>query len=146
MPGYGPDGAFYTLPRDLIRWCGYTDLGSNHALKFVSFNPDISLNPQYEPIRSMLPILRFGALVPHLNPKGGACGGAVHFNTAAVRAVDAISAAHCKQLGIPYAGDYPRWDVVKWAPFTLSPSLLCDPQKGGCGDHGHIIDGRWKGC
>lgn len=39
--------------------------------------------------------------------------------------------------------DSPRWQVVTWEPLTLSPSVLCDPEKGGCGLHGHIREGRW---
>jgi hypothetical protein len=39
--------------------------------------------------------------------------------------------------------DRPRWQVVTWDPLTLSPSILCDPEMGGCGLHGHIREGRW---
>lgn len=35
------------------------------------------------------------------------------------------------------------WAVVQREPLTLSPSLHCDPVRGGCGAHGFIHDGRW---
>jgi len=40
--------------------------------------------------------------------------------------------------GNPEQEGRPRWNVGRWEPLTLAPSLLCH-----CGDHGFIIDGRW---
>ena len=37
----------------------------------------------------------------------------------------------------------PSWQVESWDPLTLSPSILCAPDKGGCGMHGYIQEGRW---
>ncbi len=39
--------------------------------------------------------------------------------------------------------DNQYWAVESWEPLTVSPSLLCTPDKGGCGDHGFIKQGRW---
>lgn len=36
-------------------------------------------------------------------------------------------------------GDFQSWQVESEEPLTLSPSILCR----GCGDHGHIRDGKW---
>lgn len=36
------------------------------------------------------------------------------------------------------------WSVVCVDPLTLSPSLYCDPARGGCGAHGFVRDGRWS--
>ncbi len=36
------------------------------------------------------------------------------------------------------------WSVVCADPLTLSPSLYCDPARGGCGAHGFVQDGRWS--
>jgi hypothetical protein len=40
--------------------------------------------------------------------------------------------------------DGETWAVVQREPLTLSPSLHCDPARGGCGAHGHVRDGRWS--
>ena len=39
--------------------------------------------------------------------------------------------------------DDARWDVLSREPLTLSPSLHCDPSRGGCGAHGFVRDGVW---
>ena len=35
--------------------------------------------------------------------------------------------------------NYQCWDVLSVEPLTLSPSI----KRRGCGDHGHIKQGRW---
>lgn len=66
-----------------------------------------------------------GADVKHLTPGGKPCTGWVAFD-------------------VPAHGRLPadrKWQVESWEPLTLSPSLLC-----GCGDHGHVVQGRWVPC
>lgn len=43
------------------------------------------------------------------------------------------------------AASRPRWQLLnaELASLHMEPSLLCSPDKGGCGDHGFIRDGRW---
>jgi hypothetical protein len=36
-----------------------------------------------------------------------------------------------------------RWSVVTSSPLTLTPSLHCDKNRGGCGAHGFVTSGRW---
>lgn len=36
------------------------------------------------------------------------------------------------------------WTVVAVEPLTLSPSLYCDPSRGGCGTHGFVRNGAWS--
>ena len=40
--------------------------------------------------------------------------------------------------------DGQTWAVEQREPLTLSPSLHCDPARGGCGAHGFVRDGRWS--
>ena len=37
----------------------------------------------------------------------------------------------------------PWWTVRSWDPLTIEPSVLCSLEKGGCGEHGFIRQGRW---
>lgn len=39
--------------------------------------------------------------------------------------------------------DRPTWQVHSIEPLHIEPSVLCAPDKGGCGTHGWIRDGRW---
>lgn len=48
-------------------------------------------------------------------------------------------------------GDGARWRVESGDPgrpssLTLSPSILHDPAKGGCGWHGYLREGRFSPC
>jgi hypothetical protein len=98
------------------------DLGDDHALAFTSWKPDRELNPQYADLPD---VERVGALVRHKRPDGGDCWSAVHFdNPVAWRVFNPQSI----------------WTVESWEPLTLRPSLLCRV----CGDHGWIVQGRWK--
>ena len=63
----------------------------------------------------------------HLTKCGAWCRGWVSFNGSAWR------------RGFR-SGD--GWNVVQRDPLTLSPSLLCR----ACGDHGHIVNGKWVPC
>ena len=127
-------------PKDLVDHEGWTDLGDNHAFKYFRWAPDRELNPQYEGIAD---VPRFGATVAHLKPDGSPCLEAVHFDLPEVHAVEEASKRYCLANGIPYGEHYPCWQVQSWEPLTLSPSLLCNPVKGGCGDHGFIKAGKW---
>lgn len=39
--------------------------------------------------------------------------------------------------------DRATWTVVQREPLTITPSLFCDPGRGGCGMHGWVRDGAW---
>lgn len=36
------------------------------------------------------------------------------------------------------------WTVTRRDPLSLSPSVHCDPARGGCGMHGFITDGIYR--
>jgi hypothetical protein len=38
----------------------------------------------------------------------------------------------------------PTWTVNSLDPLDLDPSLLCAPERGGCGDHGYYKAGHWR--
>jgi hypothetical protein len=105
------------------------DLGHGHDLRFLAWQPDRDLNPQYAHLPD---VERYGAIVSHeLRPddqlaecqERGRCEGAVTFNGPV-------------QAELEHGRDC--WDVQSWEPLTCSPSLLCH-----CGDHGFIQQGRW---
>lgn len=97
------------------------DLGDGHTLRWIEWDPDPELNPQY----ADLPPEEFhhGAIVSHTKPDGSYCEGAVTLDSPRSRRI---------------TGPHAFWTVQSRDPLTLSPSLLCD-----CGDHGFIRDGRW---
>lgn len=35
------------------------------------------------------------------------------------------------------------WMIVGAHPLSLTPSLYCEPSRGGCGLHGFVINGAW---
>jgi hypothetical protein len=39
--------------------------------------------------------------------------------------------------------DGATWETVRAEPLTLSPSLHCATENGGCGVHGFVRDGQW---
>lgn len=101
------------------------DLGHGHTLRYTSWVPDRSLNPQYDGVPD---VDQWGAIVGHPtgpNPlaqhSSGYCEAAITFDGDVQRRVH------------PNA---PKWVVESWEPLTVSPSLLC-----ACGDHGFIRDG-----
>lgn len=97
---------------------GWTDIGHDHAIRFATWDPDLTLNPHYECYADILPIDPAGVTVRH-----GDCLSGATFDTmpAAVR------------------HDNQTWHLVSKDPLTIEPSLLCTR----CGDHGFIRDGRW---
>lgn len=46
-------------------------------------------------------------------------------------------------IGSPY-GDRAGW-TIDFTTLTASPSILHDRSKGGCGWHGHLVNGELKG-
>lgn len=66
-----------------------------------------------------------GIIEWHTKPDGSDCGGAVMF----VRGTS--------------EPDRPIWQVHSLEPLHIEPSVLCNPEKGGCGSHGFIRGGRW---
>lgn len=93
------------------------DLGDGHTLRWVSWQPDRELNPQFKDVPDDD---RCGALVAHLLPNGALCESYIGFN--------------------PLLNtDGALWKVEQWDPLTLSSSLLCKR----CGDHGFIREGKW---
>lgn len=108
------------------------DLGDNHWLKFVRWDPDFSIEGnralwgQHENIIKAHPLC--GANVIHrCSTETGFHSGAIHFRTPATALWDRREADHC-------------WEVQSWQPLTLSPSLL---SHCACKDHGFIREGRW---
>ena len=102
------------------------ELGDGHRLRFVSWAPDRSINPQYA---DLVDVERYGAIVEHPpGPKykgdSGKCEGYIHFKLP----------SHARLL----SPKEPTWTVQSWEPLTLTPSLLCS-----CGDHGFIRGGKW---
>lgn len=105
------------------------DLGHGVYMRWVVWAPDRELNPQYEGIpddpKSMI-------VVGHHHPDGEICEGGVTLDTEVNRALAALR-----------QGGRPTWQVESWEPLTLSPSIFMNPDKGGCGLHGFIRDGKW---
>jgi hypothetical protein len=104
------------------------DLGSDHWLRWIEWEPDPELNPQYADLPERGPGEHHGCIVRHrpgpVTPNQGRewCEGGITFDT---------PRAH-------RGGFDPLWQVHSWDPLTVSPSLLCE-----CGDHGYIRDGLW---
>lgn len=73
-----------------------------------------------------------GVIELHEKADGKICGGSVMF--ALPHGAPAIPRS---------AGVTPQWRVESLTPLTLSPSVLCSPELGGCGHHGFIREGRW---
>jgi len=97
------------------------DLGDDHTLRFTHWAPERDLNPQYEGIPDIDPV---GAIIDHRKPDGTTCSGALTFYSPAARRL------------FP---ERQMWTVESLQPLTLSPSISC----GGCGDHGHVREGKW---
>jgi len=102
------------------------DLGSGHSYTLSYGRPadwpnDGSFFAQDEVDGDLLGILEY-----HPKPDGGEhCAGFVPF------------------AGYGDHGDRPQWQVLSLDPLHLEPSILCSPDKGGCGNHGWIRDGMW---
>lgn len=77
---------------------------------------------------------RTGIIELHELDDGTICGGSVRF--AMPYGAPAVPRAE---------GVQPEWHVDSLDPLTLSPSVLCAPDRGGCGHHGFIRGGRWVG-
>ena len=98
----------------------WIDLGDDHQMLWLSWDPDRRLNPQYEGLPS---VEKYAADIRHKTPSGDYCMGYITIDSEVARRVGTGS---------------PTWNVESWEPLTLSPSLLCH-----CGDHGFIREGRW---
>src|SRR6266702_940564 len=66
-----------------------------------------------------------GIIEGHLRPDGRQCEGFVSF---------------VRGLSEP---ERPTWTVLSLEPLRIDPSVHCVKEKGGCGSHGWIHDGRW---
>lgn len=73
-----------------------------------------------------------GVIEMHELADGRICGGSVMF------AMPYGAPAVPRSEGVQ-----PRWKVEQSDPLTLTPSVLCSPDLGGCGHHGYITQGRW---
>jgi len=124
------------------------DLGSGIYMRWLAFSPDRDLNPQYDDLPDNP---KTGIIVGHVHTDGkcathrdrpeacvsnpqycsSICEGAVLFDTPE------------NHRGSP---GRPLWQVESLEPLTISPSILMSPDKGGCGLHGFIRNGRWEGC
>jgi hypothetical protein len=109
---------------------GDVDLGSGFSFSFMAWDPDRELNPQYDGVPS---IERYGALIYHPDARDPAKRhmSAIIFDTATALVLEPKK---------------PKWQVQSYEPLTISPSVFCNPAKGGCGAHGFIREGRWIGC
>lgn len=114
-----PPAAPFDEPFDL-------DLGDGHALSYTQFAPDRSIPANAERFQGIDDIEKLGALIYHRKPDGSTCYGHVYFDTPACRKAASEGAKF--------------WEVKQWEPLTLSPSILCLQ----CGDHGYIVDGKWR--
>lgn len=91
------------------------DLGNGHWFTFFGFHDDRHYDaPEHA-----------GIIDWHYDKNGHVCGGAVHFWR-------------------PPGEEGPIWQVHGFDPLTVMPSIHCTPEKGGCGSHGWIRDGKWE--
>jgi hypothetical protein len=107
------------------------DLGDGHWMRFLVWNPDMALNPQYAHLAHLIrehPVV--GAIVGH-NCSGAETGkheGVIYFHMELTDAAPGFKADT-------------KWSVKSWEPLTISPSLLSYCQ---CKDHGFIENGKWR--
>lgn len=126
---------------------GWTDIGSDHAVKFFGWGPDWNIQSddfKLKHANSPRSIDKFGMQVRHpvLNEivvngkisheKGSECSSFISFDLPEVRQV----------LSVEGNEDRHVWQVFSLELPTLhvEPSLLCRR----CGDHGFIRNGRWE--
>lgn len=106
------------------------DLGAGHVLRFTRWAPDRSIPENAERYADVPDVDPCGAIIDHpdLRDPTVTCGGAILFDLPGIAVV------------FP---DHPCWTVESWDPLTISPSVLCALEKGGCGDHGFVRAGQW---
>jgi hypothetical protein len=107
---------------------GSIDLGNGVYMRWLGFHPDRDLNPH---LAHLADEDKTGIIVGHVHPDGAPCEGAVLFDTPANRHRN--EDAH-----------RPLWQVHSLDPLHIEPSILYTPEKGGCGLHGFIREGRWQ--
>lgn len=100
------------------------DFGHDHYGRFVGWDPDRDLNPQYADRERYPAVEKYGMEIMHFSPAGVPCAGFTTF------------AGEVQRLVEPARPN--TWDVISWDPLTISPSVLCS-----CGDHGFVQGGRW---
>jgi len=109
------------------------DLGGGHSFEWIAGDadsfPELFPERTYESDGKRLVLV--GIIEYHLRPDGEECGGGVNFSRP-------LSPSR-------YEAERPVWTVEALDPLTLSPSVLCAPENGGCGAHGFIRAGRWEG-
>lgn len=100
------------------------DIGGGHRISYYVVHADnhLEAGPLLTATLDVDGLIVAGIIDWHRNPAGDWCGGAVNFVQIDGRAM---------------------WAVESLDPLTLSPSILCAPDKGGCGEHGFIREGRW---
>lgn len=111
------------------------DLGSGVYFRWLAFAPDRELNPHLADLEDN--DRTDGTCARHDTPQGctdnpdwcsNRCEGGVLFDT-----------PENNRPGVTQ----PTWQVVSLDPLHLEPSIYMNPDKGGCGLHGFIRDGRW---
>lgn len=100
------------------------DIGSGHWYTFIYGKPDDWPNDGSFFAQSEIRGDLVGIIEQHWKPgTEELCGGMVYFKQIEGR---------------------PCWVVNSLDPLDISPSVLCSPDKGGCGSHGWIRQGRWE--
>lgn len=108
------------------------DLGLGVLGWFHSWAPDRTIESNRVRYEGMADIEKVGMKLEHDKPDGsGRHAGAIMFDLPGMREV---------------FNDRDMWQVQSWEPLTLTPSVHCNPAKGGCGWHGFITDGKWRNC
>lgn len=108
------------------------DFGSGVIGRYFVWDPELDINPQYQKWADQLPVNPAGLILDHPDQRDPSktCTSSVNFNVPVFREV-------CKA---------PMWEVESFDPLTLSPSIHCVLDWGGCGLHGFIRAGKWESC
>lgn len=120
------------------------DLGNGVYMRWVQWAPDRNLNPQYADLPDND---RTGIIVGHYHPEG-TC--ARHDNPEACAQNPNWCSNRCEGM-VPFdtpehrfaSPERPVWQVHSLDPLHIEPSILMSPEKGGCGLHGFIREGKW---
>lgn len=120
-------------------------LNSKVYFRWLAWDPDRKLNPQYEGIPSND---KTGIIVGHFHEEGtcarhtGPDECAKNPNWCSPRCEGGVIFDGTPES--QYHSADSKWQVQSLDPLSISPSIFMNPDKGGCGLHGFITDGRWR--